>query len=59
MMCPRNRVNSNSKSSGLQQLETGPKLVSAWAADMGLLLGQRKVDGKSNGTPKAQTTCWA
>ena len=23
-------------------------LVSAWAADMGLLLGQRKVDGKSN-----------
>jgi len=23
-------------------------MVSAWAADMGLLLGQRKVDGKSN-----------
>lgn len=35
-------------------------MVSAWAADMGLLLGQRKVDGKSNeiiGIPNCCKCC--
>ena len=37
-------VRGSRKGNGTKALH----LVSAWAADMGLLLGQRKVDGKSN-----------